>query len=206
MGELRSENPERRTSRSRRGLPARLERVVVAVERLVRIDADIGPFDRIHRSELVATTLRRSVRPPAAPRRGRRSNGSCREIEARGQVSRSATRCRRRRRDRRRACPRRGEPGDGSGPCPRKLRGASAGAEESEAGRRSVDFHLASRSYSLRNATSSMRWLAPLVSSRSARGRVGRMFSCRLTRLMRRQIERAVASASASSRSAYWRK
>ena len=51
------------------------------------------------------------------------------------------------------------------------------------------------RPHNLRNATSSMRWLAPLVSLRLARGRVGRMFSRRLTRLMRRQIERAVASA-----------
>ena len=43
----------------------------------------------------------------------------------------------------------------------------------------------------------------PFVSRRSARGRVGRIFSCKLTRLIRRQIDRAVASASASSRSAY---
>ena len=60
--------------------------------------------------------------------------------------------------------------------------------------------------HSFLNATSSIRWLAPFLSSKSARGRVGRIFSCRLTRLIRRQIERAVASASASSRSAYWRK
>ena len=60
--------------------------------------------------------------------------------------------------------------------------------------------------HSFRSATSSMRWLAPFVNKRSARGRVGRIFSCRLTRLILRQIERAVASASSSSRSAYWRK
>ena len=47
---------------------------------------------------------------------------------------------------------------------------------------------------SLRSATFSMRWLAPFVSLRLARGRVGRMFSRRLTRLMRRQMSRAVAS------------
>ena len=56
---------------------------------------------------------------------------------------------------------------------------------------------------SLRSATSSMRWLAPLVSSRLARGRVGRMFSRRLTRLIRVQIERAIACAASSPRSAY---
>ncbi len=60
--------------------------------------------------------------------------------------------------------------------------------------------------HSFLSATSSILWLAPFVRSKSARGRVGRMFSCRLTRLMRRQMERAVASASASLRSAYWRK
>ena len=57
--------------------------------------------------------------------------------------------------------------------------------------------------HSFLKATSSIRWLAPFVKRRSARGRVGRMFSCRLTRLIRRQIDRAVASASASLRSAY---
>src|SRR5208283_2312642 len=40
--------------------------------------------------------------------------------------------------------------------------------------------------HSFLKATSSIRWLAPFVSRRSARGRVGRIFSCRLTRLIRR--------------------
>ena len=77
----------------------------------------------------------------------------------------------------------------------------SADKEYAGAQRRSPN-----HAHSFLSATSSIRWLAPLVRSKSARGRVGRMFSCRLTRLMRRQIERAVASASASLRSAYWRK
>ena len=52
--------------------------------------------------------------------------------------------------------------------------------------------------YSFRSATSSTRWLSPFFRIRSARWRVGRMFSCRLTRLMLDQIEVAVATASAS--------
>jgi hypothetical protein len=52
--------------------------------------------------------------------------------------------------------------------------------------------------YSRRSATSSIRWLALLVRIRSARWRVGRMFSCRLTRLMRDQIPLAVLTASSS--------
>ena len=51
-----------------------------------------------------------------------------------------------------------------------------------------------------RSATSSTRWLAPFLRMRSARWRVGRMFSCRLTRLMRVQIEVAVSTASSSDR------
>ena len=42
--------------------------------------------------------------------------------------------------------------------------------------------------YSLRSSTSSILWLAPLVRIRLARWRVGRTFSCRLARLMSRQI------------------
>lgn len=52
--------------------------------------------------------------------------------------------------------------------------------------------------HSLRKATSSTKWLSPLVRMRPARWRVGWMFSCRLTRLIRDQIEVAVLIASAS--------
>ena len=52
--------------------------------------------------------------------------------------------------------------------------------------------------HSRRSATSSTSWLSPFLRIRSARGRVGRIFSRRLTRLMRFQIEVAVAIASAS--------
>ena len=52
--------------------------------------------------------------------------------------------------------------------------------------------------HSRRSATSSTSWLSPFLRMRSARGRVGRMFSRRFTRLMRFQIEVAVAIASAS--------
>ena len=54
------------------------------------------------------------------------------------------------------------------------------------------------RTHSFRSATSSTRWLSPFLRMRSARWRVGRMFSCRLTRLMRVQMSVAVATASAS--------
>ena len=46
--------------------------------------------------------------------------------------------------------------------------------------------------YSRRSATSSTRWLSLFFRIRSARCRVGRIFSCRLTRLMRVQIDVAV--------------
>jgi hypothetical protein len=52
--------------------------------------------------------------------------------------------------------------------------------------------------YSLRRATWLMMWLAPLLRIRSERWRVGRMFSCRLTRLMLVQIALAVLMASSS--------
>ena len=49
-----------------------------------------------------------------------------------------------------------------------------------------------------RSATCSIQWLAPLLRIRSARGRVGRMFSRRLTRLIRFQRPSAIATASSS--------
>ena len=52
--------------------------------------------------------------------------------------------------------------------------------------------------YNLRSATCSTRWLSSFFKMRSARWRVGRMLSCRLTRLMRRQIEVAASIASSS--------
>jgi hypothetical protein len=52
--------------------------------------------------------------------------------------------------------------------------------------------------YSRRSATSPTRWFSPLVRMRSARWRVGNMLSYRFTRLIRFQIEVAVATASAS--------
>ena len=54
----------------------------------------------------------------------------------------------------------------------------------------------ARRLYNFLSATSSTMWLSAFFRMRSARWRVGRMFSCRLTRLMRSQIEVAVATAS----------
>ena len=80
----------------------------------------------------------------------------------------------------------------------RRRKAQQADKPRAETGRQSLH-----HAHSFLRATSSIRWLAPLVRRRSARGRVGRIFSCRLTRLMRRQIDRAVASASTSSRSAY---
>ena len=79
-------------------------------------------------------------------------------------------------------------------------------AQQADKPRAEAECQSPHRAHSFLRATSSIRWLAPFVKRRSARGRVGRIFSCRLTRLMRRQIDRAVASASASPRSAYWRK
>jgi hypothetical protein len=60
--------------------------------------------------------------------------------------------------------------------------------------------------YSLRKATSSIRCVMPLVKTRLARGRVGRMFSLRLRRFVRVQMPSAVSSASLSERSANLRK
>ena len=51
-----------------------------------------------------------------------------------------------------------------------------------------------------RSATSSTRWLSTFFKMRSARWRVGTMFSRKLTRLMRLQIEVAVSTASASDK------
>jgi hypothetical protein len=51
-----------------------------------------------------------------------------------------------------------------------------------------------------RSATSSTRWLSTFFRIRSARWRVGRMFSWRLSRLMRVQIEVAVATDSSSDK------
>src|SRR5262249_21686053 len=48
------------------------------------------------------------------------------------------------------------------------------------------------------SATSSTRWLSAFFRMRSARWRVGRMFSCRLRRLIRRQMDVAVSTASLS--------
>jgi hypothetical protein len=59
---------------------------------------------------------------------------------------------------------------------------------------------------SLRSATSSMRCVMPFVRMRLARGRVGRMFSCRFLRFVRVQMPSAVSSASLSDKSAYLRK
>jgi hypothetical protein len=49
-----------------------------------------------------------------------------------------------------------------------------------------------------RSATSSTRWLSTFLRMRSARWRVGKMFSLRLSRLMRVQIVTAVSTASSS--------
>ncbi len=54
--------------------------------------------------------------------------------------------------------------------------------------------------YSRRSATSSTRWLSTFFKMRSARWRVGKMFSRRLRRLMRVQIDVAVFTASASDK------
>ena len=85
------------------------------------------------------------------------------------------------------------------------LRTAMPGHDElkvSESGRgecsRLGTNEIASDSHNFRSATSSTMWLSPFFRMRSARCRVGRMFSCRFTRLMRSQIEVAVAAASSS--------
>ena len=52
--------------------------------------------------------------------------------------------------------------------------------------------------YNFRSATSSTMWLSPFFRIRSARCRVGRMFSCRFTRLILSQIDVAVCAASSS--------
>src|SRR5579884_1755591 len=52
--------------------------------------------------------------------------------------------------------------------------------------------------YSLRSRSRLMEWSASLRSTRVARGRVGRMFSTRLGRLIERQISRAAAMACGS--------
>jgi hypothetical protein len=57
---------------------------------------------------------------------------------------------------------------------------------------------------SLRSATSSIRCVMPLVRTRLARGRVGRMFSCKFRKFVRVQMPSAVSSASLSARSAYF--
>jgi len=54
--------------------------------------------------------------------------------------------------------------------------------------------------YSLRRRNRLMEWSASLRSTRVARGRVGRMFSTRLGRLIERQISRAAATAFVSLR------
>ena len=56
--------------------------------------------------------------------------------------------------------------------------------------------------YNRRSATVSMTWSAPFFRIRVARGRVGRMLSSRLARLVRSQIAVAVAIASSSDSSA----
>jgi signal transduction histidine kinase len=56
--------------------------------------------------------------------------------------------------------------------------------------------------HSRRSATASTSWLSPFLRMRSARGRVGRMFSRRFTRLIRFQIEVAVTTASSSDKRA----
>src|SRR5262249_17159775 len=56
---------------------------------------------------------------------------------------------------------------------------------------------------SFRSATSTMAWSGPLRRIRSARGRVGRMFWRRLTRLMRSHSPSATISASSSEIAAY---
>ena len=71
-------------------------------------------------------------------------------------------------------------------------------AEVSGHGRDRGITDLVSPPYNFLSATSSTMWLSPFFRMRSARWRVGRMFSCRFTRLMRSQIEVAVATASSS--------
>ena len=55
------------------------------------------------------------------------------------------------------------------------------------------------RDHNFRSATSCTRWFASFFRIRCARWRVGRMFSRRLTRLIRSQIEVAVSIACLSS-------
>ena len=55
------------------------------------------------------------------------------------------------------------------------------------------------RNHSFRSATSCTRWLSSFLRIRCARRRVGRMFSRRLIRLMRSQIDVAVSIACLSS-------
>ena len=59
---------------------------------------------------------------------------------------------------------------------------------------------------SLRSATCSILCDSPFVKTRLARARVGKMFSCRLRRLMRDQIDVATSRAALSLRSAYFPK
>ena len=73
-------------------------------------------------------------------------------------------------------------------------RAAGRGARHVRRGRAAA----AADGHSRRSATSSTWWLSLFFRMRSARGRVGRIFSRRLTRLMRFQIEVAVAIASSS--------
>ena len=56
------------------------------------------------------------------------------------------------------------------------------------------------KTHNRRSATSSTRWLSLFFRIRSARWRVGKIFSCRLSRLMRSQIDAAVSVASSSDK------
>src|SRR5579872_3428491 len=190
-----------------------LERVTVAIERLgQRRRGDVGLVDEVERpAELGRQDLRSPDRLRGAPCDfERRLVGRVDRAEEKGggkagfgdapqkAVSvdeivrpRGLSRCESLNLGKVRALTGLGRPGSCEG---------KEGAEKARTRANTNDPH------SFLSATSSIRWLAPLVKSKSARGRVGRIFSCRLTRLMRRQIERPVASASASSRSAYWRK
>ena len=75
------------------------------------------------------------------------------------------------------------------------FRRAAVPGRASDAG---VTLLLARGSYSLRSRSRLMEWSASLRSTSVARGRVGRMFSIRLGRLMECQISRAAKTACSS--------
>src|SRR6516162_9328354 len=84
---------------------------------------------------------------------------------------------------------------------PSRPRAFRRGAVLPRARRRGAPRGVSARAaYSRRSATSSTRWLSTFLRMRSARWRVGKMFSRRLRRLMRVQIEVAVLTASASDK------